>query len=96
MKIKLEEMTIKDEKVTGYLLAYLDRISRYEHFDSDMLLNVFVTSDNDFTAFEAKDYRLQFTSSAHKLIETIKSNKIIDSVTYDEFYKRVNQIKRSA
>lgn len=93
MKIDLNEMTIKDKKVQGYLLAYLERMSHYDHFDSDMLLNVFVTSDNDFTAFEAKDYRLQFTSSAHKLIETIRSNKMLEAVSYDDFLKRVRQIQ---
>lgn len=93
MKISLSDMTIKDKKVQGYLLAYLDKMSRFEHFDSQMLLQVFLTSDNDFSAFEAKDYRLQFTSSAHKLSETIKSNNILDSVRYLDFVKRVRQIQ---
>lgn len=93
MKISLSEMTINDKRVQGYLVVYLEKMSHYDHFDSDMLLQVYVTKDNDFTAFEAKDYRLQFTSSAHKLIETIRSNKILDYVTYDEFYKRVRQIQ---
>lgn len=93
MKINLSEMTIKDKKVQGYLLAYLEKMARYDHFDAKMLLTVFVNSEKDFTAFEAKDYRLQFTSSAHKLIETIKSDKILEPVSYYDFVKRVHQIQ---
>ena len=93
MIITLEELTINDKKVQGYLLAYLERMSRYDHFDEDMLLQVYVNKDNDFTAFEAKDYRLQFTSSAHKLVETIRSNKMLEYVSYNDFLNRVREIQ---
>lgn len=94
MKITLDQMTIKDKKVQGYLLAYLERIALFDNFDPEMELRVFVNQDKDFTMLEAKNYRLQFSSAAHKIFETINSGNYLDLVTYKDFYKRVQQIMK--
>ena len=73
MTLTLSEMTIRNEKVLSHLRTYLYKISSYSNFDEAMKLRIFVDSEGDFTAFEAVEYMLGFTSSAHKLSDTIRS-----------------------
>lgn len=80
--LDLRNMTIKSEKVAARLRAYLFNISKYSHFDQGMKLRVFVTSDGDFTAFEAVEYKIGFTSSDHKMMETIASQYAPIEVDY--------------
>lgn len=96
MKISLEQMTVKSPKVLRYLVSYLEKVKGYDKFDPHDMLNVFVSDDGDFTAFEAQDYNLQFTSSAHKLSETIQSSCVIDPVSFAKFFVRIEQIAREA
>ena len=96
MKINLSDVTINSSVVLKYLDSYLVKMSHHANFDENMLIKVFVNSRGDFTAFEAKDYRLEFTSSAHKLIETIKSTKILDYVTFKEFRSHVDALLAKA
>lgn len=86
----LQDMTIRSEKVSSKLRAYLYNISRYSNFNPDMMLRVFVASDGDFTAFEAKDYKLAFTSSDHKMMDTIKSKYAPMEVDYRTFARYVD------
>lgn len=96
MKITIDQMTVKSKKVLGYLASYLEKVKDYEHFNPFDKIRVFVTDDGDFTAFEALDYNLQFTSSAHKLTETIQSSCIIDPIPFDRLYIRVEQLARES
>lgn len=89
MKINLDEITINDEKVFSRLLDYLKRMTGYSNFDDQMPVRVYVNSEKDFTAFEAVNYRLSFTSSAHKLLDTIKSKYAPEVVPFSEFYNHV-------
>lgn len=88
----LQDMTIRSEKVLDRLRVYLNNISCYPNFDPGMQVRIFVTSDGDFTAFEAVDYRLGFTSTDHKLMETIKSNVAPVVVDYVTFVRLVNAL----
>ena len=88
----LQEMTIWSEKVSSRLRAYLYNISRYSNFDPGMQLRVFVASDGDFTAFEAVDYRLGFTSADHKLMDTIKSKVAPVLTDYRTFARLVDAL----
>lgn len=84
----LQDMTIRNEKVLSRLCDYLGNIGCYRNFDPDMQVRIFVTSDGDFTAFEAVDYRASFISNDHKLMETIKSNVdplVVDYKTFCRF-----------
>lgn len=94
MNITINEMTINNEIVKGKLVEYLDKIKTYQNFDSNMMLRVFVNNDLDFTAFEAVDYRIQFTSHAHKIIETITSAYKIPLVPFSTFYDAVLSLKK--
>lgn len=73
MLLKLSELTCKNTTVLSHLKTYLDRVSRYNNFNNNMALRVYVDSKKDFTAFEAVEYMLGFTSSGHKLCDTIQS-----------------------
>lgn len=86
----LQDMTIRSPKVSSKLRAYLYNISRYSNFNPDMVLRVFVASDLDFTAFEAKYFKLAFTSADHKMIDTIKSKYTPLEVDYRTFARYVD------
>lgn len=73
MLLKLSELTCKNTTVLNHLKSYLDRVSLYNNFNNNMALRVYVDSKKDFTAFEAVEYMLGFTSSGHKLCDTIQS-----------------------
>lgn len=73
MNFAISDMTIQNPFVREHLLSYLDRIQTYPNFSQDMQLRVYVNQQRDFCAFESVDFRIQFTSSAHKMIEIIKS-----------------------
>lgn len=92
MKITLNDMTIKDKKVLDYLDSYLEKMSRHDNFNEEMTLKVYVNNKNDFTAFEAKDYRINFLSTSHKLMETIRSSTILDLVTFKDFRSKVTEL----
>ena len=96
MKINLNDVTVNSSVVLDYLDSYLEKISRHSKFDENMLVKVYVNKRSDFTAFEAKDYRLEFTSSAHKLMETIKSDKVLDYVTFKDFRSHVTSLVQKA
>jgi len=96
MKMDINEMTINSHKVLKTLVGYLDKVRTYDRFNPFDLVRVFVNSNGDFTAFEALDYNLQFTSSDHKITETINSNRIIDPIQFDRFFVRVEQLAREA
>ncbi len=96
MKINLDEMTLKDKVVLKYLDRYLDKMSKHPNFNEDMTLKVYVNNKKDFTAFECKDYRIEFTNPAHKLIETIKSNTIMDFVTFKDFRLKVTSLLQAS
>lgn len=96
MKITLNELTIKDKKVLEYLDSYLEKMSKHSNFNENMTLKVYANSKNDFTAFEAKDYRISFVSSAHKLMETIKSSVILDYVSFSDFRSRVSALMQAS
>lgn len=96
MKITLNELTVNDRKVLEYLDSYLDKMSKHSNFNEEMTLKVYANSKNDFTAFEAKDYRLNFVSSSHKLMETIKSKSIMDYVTFKDFRSKVSALMQAS
>ena len=89
MKLNLEEMTITDDKVFSRLIDYLKRMTTYSNFNDQMPVRVYVNNEKDFTAFEAVNYKLNFMSSAHKLLDTIKSKYSPEVVTFSEFYNHV-------
>lgn len=89
MTFNLDNLTVKSPKVRYRLMRFLENISNYDNFDEDMELDVFVNSLGDFTAVEAVNYNLQFTSSDHKLLETIQSKYIKTRTNYREFSKIV-------
>lgn len=73
MLFQLSELTCKNTTVLNHLKAYMDLVSHYNNFDNKMALRVYVDSKKDFTAFEAVEYMLGFTSASHKLCDTILS-----------------------
>lgn len=85
MLLKLSELTCKNSTVLNHLKTYLDRVSRYNNFNNNMALRVYVDSKKDFTAFEAVEYMLGFTSSGHKLCETIQSPYLPLIVNFADF-----------
>lgn len=89
MTINANDVTIKNEKVRDHLLAYLQRIGNYKNFNEDMPVRIYCDSKKDFTAFEAVDYMLVFSSSAHKMQDTISSKISVEPTTYAEFYNHV-------
>ncbi len=92
MKLPLECLTIDSPRVADKLITYLLNISRYPNFDKNMELNVFVNSAGDFTAMEAVNYRIGFTSNEHKLIETISSKYEPIRTNYSRFYEKVQSM----
>lgn len=92
MTIELHEMTIKDSVVRDKLLEYLEKVKRYPGFDYSMMLRIFVDDNKDFTAFESIKYRIQFTSYAHKIIDTIKSRYIMPDVSFTTFYEAIKRL----
>lgn len=92
MKITIEQVTVNDKKVLSKLKTYLDNIQDYNNFDPFAYVQVFVNKDRDFTAFESIPYRLQFTSTAHKLIETIKSPYVIDPIPFMDFNRHIKSL----
>lgn len=91
--IELNQVTIKSDKVRSHLLSYLDRIGGYKNFDENMSVKIYVDNKKDFTAFEAVDYMLTFSSSAHKMKDTISSKISVEPVTYREFYNHVAELE---
>lgn len=94
--VKLSEMTIKSEKTREMLRVYLGRISGYKNFDQQMKVRVYMDAEKDFTAFEAVNYNLLFTSTAHKLLDTIKSPFFGQVVAFSEFVAIVDRIAANA
>ena len=93
MQISLSEMSINNSAVHSRLIEYLDKVKIYQNFDENMMLRVFVNNDKDFTAFEAENYRIQFTSYDHKLIETINSGYPSIRTSFKSFYDAVLGLK---
>ena len=93
MQISLSEMSINNSAVHSRLIEYLDKVKIYQNFDENMMLRVFVNNDKDFTAFEAENYRIQFTSYDHKLIETINSGYPSIRTSFKTFYDAVLGLK---
>lgn len=93
MEFALCDMTINNSIVYKRLLQYLDRVMHYQYFDFKMMLRVFVNKNIDFTAFEAEDYRVQFTSYDHKMIETIVSPYKYIKVPFNAFYDYVKGLQ---
>ena len=89
MKFDLEEITLHDDKVFSRLMDYLKRMTAYSNFNDQMKVRVYVDSEKDFTAFEAVNYRLNFTSTAHKLLDTIKSKYAPEVVSFSDFYNHI-------
>lgn len=89
MEFPLSLMTIDNPKVLNRLQSFLSTMSNYPNFDDKMALNVFVNSAGDFTAFEAVNYSIGFTSTDHKLIETISSKYIPVRTDFRTFYDKV-------
>ena len=89
MTINANEVAIKNDKVREHLLAYLNRIGKYNNFNENMPVRIYCDSKKDFTAFEAVDYMLVFSSSAHKMTDTISSKITVEPTTYSEFYNHV-------
>lgn len=94
MKCTLEEITVNSDRVYQQLMKYLDKLSAYPNFDRNMMFRLFINDDKDFTALEAVDYRVEFTSLDHKLIETIRSGKSVDPVSFTELYRHLTKIRR--
>ena len=66
-QISLNQVQFKNDKVRSHLKSYLDKVSSYNNFDSDMELIIWAHQpDNDFMALEAKEYMLGFSSYAYK------------------------------
>lgn len=94
MKCTLEEITVNSDRVYEQLMKYLDKLSAYPNFDRYMMFRLFINDDKDFTALEAINYRVEFTSFDHKLIETINSRYIVDPVSFTDLYRHLNSIRR--
>ena len=78
-------VTFEDEKNRSKLISFLDRVGSYTGYDKDMLLRVFVSTDNDFCAMEAIDYNLTFVNTSHKLIDFLTDCKVIDNMPISLF-----------
>lgn len=95
MKIDLKQVTVNSNKVLDRLTQYCERVSEYNSYDPFGLVRIFVNKDNDFTAFESIDYNLQFTSNAHKLLETISCPTTVKEVPFREFLEYLHQLQHS-
>ena len=89
MEYPLNLMTVDSAKVLNRLQSFLSNMSNYPNFDDKMLLNIFVNIAGDFTAFEAVNYNIGFTSTDHKLIETISSKYKPIRTDFQSFYDKV-------
>lgn len=85
MKIPLNEVTIKSERVLSRLKQYLDYVGNWHGFDVRQLLHVYVNSDKDFCAFESRSHNINFMSNEHKFAEVIYSQYEVPDVSYQEF-----------
>lgn len=82
---ELNEMTVADEKVLSRLVEFLGKVGQYKNFNDQMTLNVYVDTLGDFVAMEAKNYRVQFCSIAHKLSEIMSGTMIEPTITFKDF-----------
>lgn len=89
MQFPIDLLTVDSPKVLFRLRTFLTNMKAYPSFDENMPLNVFVNSAGDFTAFEAVNLPIQFTSTDHKLIETITSKYIAVRTDYQQFAAKV-------
>lgn len=89
MLYPLDLLTVDNPKVLSRLQSFLSNMSNYPNFDDKMQLNIYVNSAGDFTAFEAVNYSLGFTSTDHKLIETISSKYDPIRTDFNSFYDKV-------
>lgn len=86
--VTLNEITFNDAKVLSRMVNYMNGLTgKFDYFDADMELNVFCDASKDFTAFESKKYRIQFTSNAHKLKDTIESPYTVETCTFNQLRK---------
>lgn len=96
MKINLTDMTVNSLKILNRLSAYLDSMIEHEWFKRDQLVQVYVNSEKDFTAFESVEYAFGFTSADHKLIETISSKYILDPVSFNDFRRYIQSLQQTS
>lgn len=89
MKIKVREVTCKDEKAYAHVLDYMVKIGNYKNFDESMPIAVYVNNDKDLVGFESLKYRIQFVNNAHKLYEVINSKYSVDPVPYSDFKEHI-------
>ena len=82
MKIELNEMTLKNDKVRYALLQYMERVSAYERFDVYQLCHVYVDSNKDFCAFDSKDYKIGYNSNDHKVMDILNSRYTVGDVPF--------------
>lgn len=90
MTIQLHEMSIKNERVLVQLRSFLDRVKSYVNVNDDMPVRVYVNSDGDFTVFESVSIALSYSSTDHKMIETIRSKYAPIKTDFKSFCDAVN------
>ena len=90
MTFDINNLTIHNDSVRSYIKTYMNRISSYPNFDSDMLLRVFVDDSGDFCAFESVDYNINFVSQKHKIGEMLHSRFAPCIVKYSTFSNLVS------
>lgn len=90
--LSLSDVTVNDTRTLDKLSNYLRNVSSYRYFDKAMQLRVYVDGEKDFTAVEAVKYRLAFTSTAHKLIDTIRSSYTVDLVSFQDFQDHIDAL----
>lgn len=89
MKIKLEDVTIKNEKNLQRLVKNLNTIREWDNFDSSQMVRIYVNSYGDFIGWESEKYNINFVSTAHRLNELKTSTCEVDPVEYDKWHSHV-------
>lgn len=89
--IEVNKVTVKNDFVKARLSLYLDKMKNYKTFNENMALYVF-SYNNDFVAFEAKDYNISFFSSDYKPSYMLMNTLTRSECTYNQFREHLNTL----
>lgn len=93
---KINQMTIRNERVLNNLVAFLNRIEAFPGHDENMKVRVFVSIERDFILMEACSYALSFLSNDHKAAELFASPYTPAIMTFHDFREKVLSIAELA
>lgn len=89
--IEVNKVTVNSDFVKTRLSLYLDKMKNYKTFNENMALYVF-SYNNDFVAFEAKDYNISFFSTDYKPSYMLMNSLTRTECNYKAFREHLNTL----